>query len=705
MGRNEDFEDELSRMRERRSRGRSRAASAGSSSARKAESRERMSERRMEQESAGRQSSSRGNGTKAKRKPKRSKKRTALRVAIILIEVVVLLGIAVYAYVASKFNLVQRVEDFKPENIVNLELTPEQKEVMEGYKTIAIFGVDARDSTIDKGTHSDVIMICNIDMGTGEIKLVSVFRDTYLNINDKNNYRKINAAYFDGGPTQAVKALNKNLDLNIEDYITFNWTSVIHAINILDGVDIEINSKELRYLNAFITETVKATGIGSTQIKKTGVVHMDGVQAVAYGRLRLMDSDYVRTERQKIVVKAAFEKAKKANLAKLNELTGNILADVSTSMDWSDAMPLIENISKFYLGDSLGFPMARGEMRYKGGDYVVPQTLESNVVELHQFLFANENYEPTSTLKKISTHIAQVSGFTKPGKNAGSVVIGGDSSSSKSTAGASKTTTSSKDDKTKESTKESSNIKETTKENESGKKTTAEDEENGTKPSGTEQSSSVNIHVTKPENSASGGADKTTAATSQTGDPSSPGRPSHVTVNPSESNGNLIHQEPTKPTTEPGIYEEPGKIKETTESGHGTGNSVTPGGNQPTGAGGAIITDKSPSAVTGQTTAAQTPEKPTSVEPSGNSGMGSASHGSTSTGNTSTNNTGTKPSGGNTSNANPLNPNPAGNTGSQQKPGSSATVTPSAPTAPAANTPSSTPGGNAPNPAAPGSQN
>ncbi|MDO4326522.1 MAG: LCP family protein [bacterium] len=691
MGRNEDFEDELSRMRERKSRGRSRAASANSSATKKGETGSRQASGRMDHKDVERSGSKSSAG---KRKPKRSKKKTALRVVIILIEVIILLGIAAYAYVASKFNLVQRVEDFKPENIVNLELTPEQKEVMEGYKTVAIFGVDARDSTIDKGTHSDVIMICNIDMGTGEIKLVSVFRDTYLNINDKNSYRKINAAYFDGGPTQAVKALNKNLDLNIEDYITFNWTSVIHAINILDGVDIEINSKELHYLNAFITETVKATGIGSTQIQKTGVVHMDGVQAVAYGRLRLMDSDYVRTERQKIVVKAAFEKAKKANLAKLNELAGNILADVSTSMDWSDAIPLIENISKFYLGDSLGFPMARGEMRYKGGDYVVPQTLESNVIELHQFLFANENYEPTSTLKKISTHIAQVSGFTKPGKNAGSVVIGGDSSSTKSTAAASKTTAA-KDDGTKESS-----TKETTKENESDKKTTAEGDES----SRTDETERENVpgesgsasHSTKNETHSSGAE-----TTSEAGNSSSPGRPSHVTVSPSESNGDLIHQEPTKATTAPGIYEEPGKTKESTEGG--TGNGLTPGGSssaggQSTGNGGAIITDKSPSDVKGQTTAAPAPEKTTAAESSSSSGTNAAENKT-----------------GNTSNANPLNPNPAGNTGNSQSPGDSGTTAPSAPSAPSSaqrepgsttssNTPgSNSAGSNTPNPAAPGS--
>ena len=102
-----------------------------------------------------------------------------------------------------------------------------------------------------------MIVIANIDRKTGEIKLVSVYRDTYLNINDRNAYNKINAAYAEGGPQQAIKAINKNLDLNITQYVTFNWKAVATGINISGGVDIEISKAEHYYINAFITETVK----------------------------------------------------------------------------------------------------------------------------------------------------------------------------------------------------------------------------------------------------------------------------------------------------------------------------------------------------------------------------------------------------------------------------------------------------------------
>ena len=126
--------------------------------------------------------------------------------------------------------------------------------------TIMCSGVDSRNSSVGKGNNSDVNILCNIDQGTGEIRLVSVYRDSYLNISDKNTYNKINAAYMQGGPEQVVKALNRNLDIDIDDYATFNWKAVADAINILGGIDVEITKSEFYYINAFISETVKATG-------------------------------------------------------------------------------------------------------------------------------------------------------------------------------------------------------------------------------------------------------------------------------------------------------------------------------------------------------------------------------------------------------------------------------------------------------------
>jgi len=290
-------------------------------------------------------------------------------------------------------------------------LAEEKQEQMSGYWTIAVFGVDSRNSSVGKGNNSDVNILCNIDQGTGEIRLVSVYRDSYLNISDKNTYNKINAAYMQGGPEQVVKALNRNLDIDIDDYATFNWKAVADAINILGGIDVEITKSEFYYINAFISETVKATGVASTQLKSAGMNHLDGVQAVAYGRRRLMDTDYARTERQRKVISLAFEKMKKADWATINNIVQTVFPQVATSIEINDLLKIGRNITRYHLTETTGFPSELREKKMgRKGACVIPQTLESNVIELHHFLFGDEEYTPTETVRTISQKIVSDTG-------------------------------------------------------------------------------------------------------------------------------------------------------------------------------------------------------------------------------------------------------------------------------------------------------
>ncbi len=293
-----------------------------------------------------------------------------------------------------------------------------QRTGQKGYWTIAVFGVDSRDGNLEKGALSDVEMICNINKATGEIKLVSVYRDTYLKINSKGTYHKINEAYFKGGHKQALEALNENLDLKIDDYATFNWKAVADAINILGGVDVEITDSEFAYINGFITETVNSTGVGSHHLKSAGMNHFDGVQAVSYARLRLMDTDYNRTERQRKIISLAMEKAKNADFSTLKTLVTAVLPQISTSVGIDDVLPMAKGISKYHIGETAGFPFSRTAMRIGKMDCVIATTLESNVIQLHQFLYEEENYSPSSTVKKISAKISQDSGLSAPGENA-----------------------------------------------------------------------------------------------------------------------------------------------------------------------------------------------------------------------------------------------------------------------------------------------
>ena len=376
----------------------------------------RRSENRQSRGSAENRGSEIYQNPKKRKQEKRRKKR---RIRIILLELVALVAILVFAgytYVTSQLDMMTKLP-WDPDKIRNGEISMEKQEQMEGYWTIAIFGVDSRNSSVGSGNNSDVNIICNIDQGTGEIRLVSVYRDTYLNISEKNSYNKINAAYLQGGPEQAVAALNKNLDLDIDDYATFNWKAVADAINILGGIDLEITKAEYYYINAFITETVKATGIGSVQLTHAGMNHLDGVQAVAYGRLRLMDSDYARTERQRKVISLAFEKLKKADWNTLNCIIQTVFPQVSTSVDMEDLLKMGRMVTRYHLTESMGFPADRAEVKMgKKGACVIPDTLVSNVTDLHAFLFGDEEYVPTAQVQSISQKILEDAGKTKAEK-------------------------------------------------------------------------------------------------------------------------------------------------------------------------------------------------------------------------------------------------------------------------------------------------
>ena len=430
-----NYEDELERARAKRSRKRTSTTTTGTGTRSSAGTHgsTRTTGSAGSQESGYTSRSTRSTSARSgqhssyrRRKKKNARaKKIAIGAALAIVLVIAVVGIAVFAYINHQWGKLQPTE-FSKTAVQNENIPLELREKMQkGYWTVAVFGVDSRDGSLGKGNQSDVIMIANLNRSTGEIKLVSVYRDTYLNINDRNTYNKINAAYATGCPEEEVKALNKNLDLNITHYATFNWKAVATVINILGGVDIDVSASEFYYINAFITETVKGTGIGSTQLTGPGLQTLDGVQAVAYGRLRLMDSDYARTERQRIVIQKAFEKVKKADLSTLNDVVGHVFEMCATNIEFSDLAGLVKDVAKYHMGETTGFPAARGETKIKIGSNnlscVIPQTLESNVISLHNFLYGDENYSPSSAVLEISAKIASVSGLSSAAEEVGHV--------------------------------------------------------------------------------------------------------------------------------------------------------------------------------------------------------------------------------------------------------------------------------------------
>ena len=268
-------------------------------------------------------------GPKMQKKNKRGKR----KVILFIIEVLVLLVLAVGLFVLSK---VQRLNSDPIEEgniIINNNISSVESEVLTGYTNIALFGVDARDGILKAGAHSDVIMIASINNATKDVKLVSVYRDTYLD-NTNEEYRKATECYFYGGPERAINMLNKNLDLNIEDYVTVDFNAIATTVDALGGVDIDIQEDEVEHLNNYLVETSQVLGIDSYEnISGPGMQHLDGLHALSYCRIRYTTGDdFKRTERQRAVLQQLFEKAKTMDILTLNNLADELLDMCVTSM-------------------------------------------------------------------------------------------------------------------------------------------------------------------------------------------------------------------------------------------------------------------------------------------------------------------------------------------------------------------------------------
>ncbi len=332
-----------------------------------------------------------------------------LRVLIVIIVIILGIAIAGYSFVHSKLS------KMKTEYIdkTAIGISEEAKDSLKGYRNIALLGIDSRADDYGTGNRSDCIIIASINEKTKEVKLLSVYRDTYVYVTENGNKKldKITHAYSYGGAQNTLKSLNEALDLNITEYVTVNFDAVIAAVNALNGVEIDITSEELKYINDYIDATSQSSGVKSSHLSKAGRQTVDGVQAVAYSRIRYTaGGDYKRTERMRTVVTAMAKKAKTLNIGQLNKLADEILPRVSKNIENNDIIALIPSALSFDITESLGWPY-----NVKGISttawYGVPVTLESNVIRLHKELFGQEDYKVSETVKEMNDAIIKKTGY------------------------------------------------------------------------------------------------------------------------------------------------------------------------------------------------------------------------------------------------------------------------------------------------------
>ena len=354
-------------------------------------------------------SGNRGSGKKKMTKRQRQLRKRKMLIIEIIALVVLLLVLLIWGLISKidfqKFSL--------GEAGINADL---DTSFLKGYTNIAVFGLDNRDETSYDSGNSDVIMVASINNETKEIRLVSVYRDTYLSISDDNEYNKANAAYSHGGVKNAVKMLNRNLDLDITNYICVDWKALIDTIDALGGVEIEVQENEVEYLNAYVGDLVywipEADG---SMVAGPGLQTLNGTQATAYARIRYTTGDdFMRAARQRIVLQAMMDKVKQADVKTLFTIVNDVADDVSTSFNLGQLLGLASAVKDYSIAGTTGFPFQLTTGEVSGKDYVFPVELDNNVVALHQYLFGEEEeYTPSNTMQAISDDIVYISGISE----------------------------------------------------------------------------------------------------------------------------------------------------------------------------------------------------------------------------------------------------------------------------------------------------
>lgn len=348
---------------------------------------------------------------KKEERKKRLRKRRRRRILVLVTEVIILAALCVVAYGIFKLGKLNHLSL----NVDNNGWT------QDGYTNIALFGSDSRGDTDEVGengepTRSDTIIIASLNNETKEVKLVSVYRDTMLE-QEGQHYDKANVAYAQGGPEEAVSMLNRNLDLDIQDYVSVNFLALADVVDLLGGVDMDLTDEEVVHMNNYCVETSEVTGKDYEKIEPevAGTYHLNGVQAVSYARIRYTaGGDFTRTERQRLLIEKIVEKVKDAGIIKMNKIIDTVLPEVSTSLTSTEILKMASGVFDYSLGETKGFPFDAAtpeSVPGYSGSYVVPVGLENNVIQLHKFLFPDEEYTPTEKLTSISDNIAYITGI------------------------------------------------------------------------------------------------------------------------------------------------------------------------------------------------------------------------------------------------------------------------------------------------------
>jgi LCP family protein required for cell wall assembly len=316
-------------------------------------------------------------------------------------------------YVSANKSYKYNQMDIRPIKNSDLVVNEGVKEQTKGYTTIALYGVDSRDSNLNTGTNSDAIILLSINKDTKEVKMVSVYRDTLLQIqSDSQTTHKVNYAYQLGGALMSINTLNANLDLAISDYITVDFNAMADIINALGGVEVTVTEDEVNNLNKNLAEQIGISGKYSEGVHEAGTKVLSGQQAVAYSRIRSTGKgDITRTMRQRTVLLGLVNKMINADSKMISNLIDVSFSCISTSLTKDEVTSLAEDIADYKITGNIGFPFSYTPMSLDGkGSVIVAADLNANVTALHEYLYGTSGYTPSTTASSISTEVSSETG-------------------------------------------------------------------------------------------------------------------------------------------------------------------------------------------------------------------------------------------------------------------------------------------------------
>lgn len=351
------------------------------------------------------------------------KNKKAIKISLIILLVIAIIAIA--GFIFAKVFINKKMGKINYDNITtdNLGISETQLQNKK-YRNIAILGTDSRYNDYDDFARTDCIMIASINTENNDVTLFSIYRDTLveMDLNDKTRLDKINHSYY-GGVETTLKTINTNFDLNVQEYVIVDFLAVAEMVDRVDGIELDITNDELQFINNYIKGNIESTGLESALIKSSGKQKVDGVQALAYARIRYTEGgDFKRTDRMRTVLEKTLAKLKHKNVMELNQIMDEILPRVRTNIPQNSIQELLPQVINFNIVKKFGFTYNAEsktldlkdyyEGTKKGIDYYdVPLSLTEDVEKLHKEVLGETDYTAPDKVKEIDAKIKETAGI------------------------------------------------------------------------------------------------------------------------------------------------------------------------------------------------------------------------------------------------------------------------------------------------------